>query len=340
MKKKYKNNYAPFPKGNIQRKLNYYNNILETKKNKKRFNSDKILFIFGNKIENNVSVQRRYMYDYLKNDSKFETIKPDEKGLYKTYDKIIVFYLNTICHFDFDISCYESNEKILILEDSVSIFYDLNIFRDMLYDNCFTKVVLFHCNLNVKKFLKFNKLEVVYFPYPINFIPKRFQEEKVYDILFFGCTNSIYPFRTRIKNLLKDSTLNSEYKIKIIDFKGYYNTEESIIGDDLYNLIKKSKFVVCTGSKFNLLLRKYIEVNYLNTKIIGNNPYSLVDEKSIVEINEEMSNSEILKIIKTSIDNYVPSDVNFLFDGLLNLENFKNMLLGHNNINFINKITK
>ena len=115
-----------------------------------------------------------------------------------------------------------------------------------------------------------------------------------------------------------------------------FRKNKMLFGDNLIKLIKQSKYVICTSSKYNVLLRKYIEVNYSNTYIIGNNPYKIVPHDSIIIIEPHMSNSTILSILVDAIKNYnnLKKNVTPIMGGTLTYENFYNDII---DMSFIKK---
>tara|TARA_B110000971_G_scaffold175372_2_gene180607 strand:- start:1242 stop:2456 length:1215 start_codon:yes stop_codon:yes gene_type:complete len=237
------------------------------------------------------------------------------KPRYELYDKIIIYMLfkkYNILNFN-----YISNNSILIIEDSKDILlntikhYILNTIKLFNINN----VILLHGNTKIlNSFNKITQLKfVTYYPYPVSIQyneQKLIQHKKEYDILLFGkmrteilldnVKTEVYPFRIRLNLLLikYKNTILKDIKLKILT-----KTDE-FVGDDLIKKLKQSKYVICTSSRFDLLLRKYIEVNYSNTYIIGNNPYNIVPSDSIIIIEPHMSDNTILSILKNAVNNY------------------------------------
>jgi hypothetical protein len=155
---------------------------------------------------------------------------------------------------------------------------------------------------NYKK--RFNKVDFLD-QYIDNKVFKDYGNDKVYDILFYGCTNqSLYPFRYRLYNIC--STL--KYKIKIINHPGYNNDksandEGNITGVELSKLINSALLTVCTKSKYDFLLKKYLEVGMSRSVILGDLPESLRTESniSIVKIDNSMTDKEIVSIIDNAL---------------------------------------
>ena len=136
----------------------------------------------------------------------------------------------------------------------------------------------------------------------INLISK-----KDIDILIYGNNSDFYPFRQRLFNLIK----NSNIKYFEIPFPGYGDDRnplkyDPIIEKKLAHIINRSKFTICTSSKFDYLLKKYLEVSLCGSIIIGNMPSidGKLFEDNYISLNDNMTDTEIINIIKESITNY------------------------------------
>lgn len=113
-----------------------------------------------------------------------------------------------------------------------------------------------------------------------------------------------YPLRVRIRNLLTNH--EKKYKFKNIsggctrDPKKYYNEE-------LSKLINQSWITICTTSRMDKFMNKYLETAASNSCILGNIPtdYKEIFENNIIEINEFMTDTEILDIIDNALSNKI-----------------------------------
>lgn len=119
---------------------------------------------------------------------------------------------------------------------------------------------------------------------------------KKYDVILYGVVEpNIYPFRTRLFNLLANSP---ELRVKSIQHPGYYgaSTVPAITGADLSRLINQSWIGIATRSVYNCLLMKYLEIAASGTMVAGNIPNSGREllEDCMLELNEEMSDPEII----------------------------------------------
>ena len=165
----------------------------------------------------------------------------------------------------------------------------------------------------------------------IKFWTQDILEEVEYDILIYGSMNRwAYPFRNRLKNIILNNM--KHLKIKYIKFPGYETEENTsiIVGKKLHSLISKSKLVLCTSSIFNILLRKYIEVNYSNTMILGDNIDNTFDKSNILEVNRCMDTSTIVDTINNYLDNYKSSRIKKIYNGRLLFNYFYDDIVSNN----------
>lgn len=135
--------------------------------------------------------------------------------------------------------------------------------------------------------------------------------KKEYDILFYGYHDpKIYKFRHRLYNLLKNNV--DKFNIKFIEHPGYNNvrtitnSKENVVGEELAELINKSYLVVCTMSNYDILLKKYLEAGCAGSIVCGDLPPDYKDWMNkiyMVNINDEMSDDEIVKKIASELEN-------------------------------------
>lgn len=155
--------------------------------------------------------------------------------------------------------------------------------------------------------------------------------EKIYDILIYGnCTAShnpcmsdydidlyekrtgkikscylVYPFRFRLYNLITRWKKKKLFNIKILSkhYK-YKNTGQIPCKTDLSKIINQSYIAICTSSRFNIMVKKYFEIAASDAIICGNIPmnYESTFKNNIVEITPEMSDNEILNVIKKALE--------------------------------------
>lgn len=136
-----------------------------------------------------------------------------------------------------------------------------------------------------------------------NNIFKNWKEEKIYDILIYGSLDEkIYPLRNKIYQLLKN---NSEFKIKILQHPGYSSNFKGYTETELSKIINQSWLTVCTSSINQSFLKKYIEVVFSHSFIIGNIPpkYENIIQDNYLNINLNDSNDNIFKKIREILIN-------------------------------------
>lgn len=282
----------------------------------------------GDDIKQKHKYSRQLLFFHMREQTNIDyCIINVDKPRYELYDKIIVYIIGGFYKYKILVWDYISNTNILILEDGKDILLldNKNTILNIINIYNINHVLTLHCTTKILDvFNKITKLiSITYYPYPISIKhedEKLTKYDKKYDIFLFGTFNiDIYPFRNRLKLLLNkyENTILKYFKIKILD-----NTNK-IFGEELMKLIKQSKFVICTGSKYNVLLRKYIEVNYSNAYIIGNNPYNIIPSDSIIIIEPYMSDNTILSILVDAIKNYdyLKDNVTPIMGGALTYEN-------------------
>ena len=171
------------------------------------------------------------------------------------------------------------------------MFKELNIFNMIGYYDC-PELHYVNNNSSVRTYIV---------NYHIN--PKIYRDynlPKIYDVVFYGSINNdVYPFQFRLENLLKKSGFN----VKFIEHKYSYDLE--ICGENLAKIINQSWLSVATTSNFDYLIGKYFEISACNTVVLGNmnNQGQLIWNENYIHINDEMSDSQILEIIKNALSN-------------------------------------
>lgn len=133
---------------------------------------------------------------------------------------------------------------------------------------------------------------------------KDYQLEKKYDVLLYGYLDTCYPFRTRMAKLLSNCT---DLQIKIIEHPGYKSLEgkKTIIGKDLAKEINQSWLTFCSRSSYDLMLKKYLETAMSGSMVLGNIPtdYQGLLTDKIIKIDENMSDDQIISVIKEALSN-------------------------------------
>lgn len=152
---------------------------------------------------------------------------------------------------------------------------------------------------------KIKKINIIHVPHHIKSeYFKNWSNEKKYDIFIFGNkSNNFYPFRYRLYNLLKKH--EKDFNIVFWEgFRNYFRFNNSISNENLSKKINNSWITICTSSKFNLLLGKYIETSMSGSVICGDLPKDGTEiwNNNMIELKNNMSDEEILSIIKTNLN--------------------------------------
>jgi len=166
-------------------------------------------------------------------------------------------------------------------------------------------------------------------------IYKDYKLPKIYDILLYGTRNfsfdykneelipiqqwiskyeninnviindkiNFYPLRNKLENILKNNL--HKYNIKILDESTIIRAK--IANEKLSRLINQSYLTIACSSIADVLLHKHMEISASNSVILGSYPSDYKDlfDGNIVEVNEFMSDDEILAIIDNALQNKV-----------------------------------
>ena len=169
-----------------------------------------------------------------------------------------------------------------------------------------------------------------------------YQETKTTDILFYGCKQSkTYPFRKRLYTILKQNPKLQGLRKKFIEFRNYENTSAILMEEDLAKEISRSYLAVATTSKYNFLVKKYLEIPACGTMILGNIPTNyknLYNEETMCAVNINMTGNEIankiLEILSNKNNlrektNHLQKSIELHFDRKKSFENLKKILMEH-----------
>jgi hypothetical protein len=133
---------------------------------------------------------------------------------------------------------------------------------------------------------------------------KNYNEEKLYDVLLVGNLDPFfYPLRSRFKKLLNQLEI-AGIKTKILKHPGYTITDVEEQTINFAKEINRSKITITCSSRFKYALSKYSEIPLCGSLLIADIPDEDVDwyKQWIVEINDKMSDLEIVDIIKHYIN--------------------------------------
>jgi hypothetical protein len=164
---------------------------------------------------------------------------------------------------------------------------------------------------------------------------KDYKLEKKYDILLYGTRNYYYNYKTEpldsIQNWIKkyESNTNTlitnsdkinfyylrsklenillknsnKYNLKFLPEKLIYGP--MIANEELSQLINESHITIACSTIADIMMHKYLEIGASKSVILGNIPtdYKNLFENNILEVNEYMTEEEILKIIDDGLAN-------------------------------------
>jgi hypothetical protein len=107
-----------------------------------------------------------------------------------------------------------------------------------------------------------------------------------------------YPLRKRLRDLMI-SQPPDKYRTNIFVPQGSWFPVPPVRRASLCEVINKSHLVICTRARSDTLLKKFLEISASGSVILGNYPSDYKDlfENNIVEVNENMSDQEILDTI-------------------------------------------
>jgi hypothetical protein len=112
---------------------------------------------------------------------------------------------------------------------------------------------------------------------------------------------NFYPLRFKLENILKNNT--HKYNIKILNESTIDRAK--IANENLSKLINQSYLTVACSSIADVLLHKHLEISASKSVILGSYPSDYKDlfDGNIIEVNEFMSDDEILLIIDNALQN-------------------------------------
>lgn len=166
---------------------------------------------------------------------------------------------------------------------------------------------LYHCDCGQSDRLKLLNKQINFLNYP-HFVDtsiyRNYNQKKTHDIILYGCTNSsVYPFRSRLFNLIRNC---KRFKVLYIPFPGYNTPNKNMIthGKKLAQMINKSYIGISTGSIHNYFLKKYLEIPASYTMIAGDIPprYKYILKGNIIELYPHMSDAKIINILQKALE--------------------------------------
>lgn len=179
-------------------------------------------------------------------------------------------------------------------------WYELKEKQEYYEKNRITGLVALHQSSYsyIKKNFK-NIKNIVSIPFTIDESEFCAPQKKEIDVLCSGFMGELYPFRRRLRDILLKQNI---IKVLSLEHPGYWKNKEKIglQGQDYYELMSKSKYVLSTTGIHNISVRKHIEAIGARSKILGNTtgfPEHRLISKFVLPINQEMGNQDILDTI-------------------------------------------
>lgn len=128
-----------------------------------------------------------------------------------------------------------------------------------------------------------------------------------YDILLYGFMNKIaYPLRIKFFEVLQFLNQRSNLRIKHIQHPGYYKgfSNKMPKNEELSKIINESRFTLVSSSKYQILLKKYMEVPMSGSTMIGDIPpdYPELNGK-MIKVKNNATHDEIIEVIKSCFEN-------------------------------------
>lgn len=225
------------------------------------------------------------------------------------------------------------NKYFLIQDMHKKTYGSLEKLCDLLNSNNINIIFTFFNNAEARYIRKLTpNCKHLYIPHHIDTnIFKIYETDKIYDILLFGAVHPMhYPFRHRLFDLI----LNNQDKFNVfhISHNQDFNPEFCEIGLSKY--INKSKICIATKSKYDYYVGKYLEISSSNSLIAGDIPTDGKDilKGNIIELNQNMTDTEIIDILTNALDNYdsYNKNVNYLknlIDNEYNLDKYVEKLI-------------
>ena len=246
------------------------------------------------------------------------------------------FNFNNMKIYDYFISLF--NHKVLFFEDLH--YYTFKTYANLHNDlqkynikNCISFYDCLEYNYITKILHSWHGVDIL----SHNFDSKIFKDynlPKTIDILLYGdIQKDHYPFRNRLNKLL-NSELFYNYKIKIIPRNSYFINKYQSINDIVNHRIKLAKLInsshlcIATCSRYDYFLCKYLEIAGCKSVVLGNieNIGRKIFENNFIEINNNMSDKEIFKIIENALaDKHKLVNINnIMYDKVHNNYTIKN----------------
>ena len=176
-----------------------------------------------------------------------------------------------------------------------------------------TQVVICHHENDMKEYVKLNEVDHVKFYHVPHCaeasIYKDYGEEKVNDVLFTGVVSTHYPFRKKLRSVVR-RRLNKIVKCRILNHPGRggvpYNEIRGHTLEKYAREINRSKISLTCSSKYKYRLGKYIEIPMCHSLLAGDLPDEDQDffKKFMLVLEPSWSSNQIVD----KIVHYVKND--------------------------------
>lgn len=266
--------------------------------------------------------QRFSILKYLNNNFKNIFLLSIENSNQKILDDFInKNKINKIIFFFISPSHYSFTKKFIIPNNLIKYYYILDN-HNFNHTNIKNIILPYKHNI-IKEQIPNNNVLNFYSRYFDPLIYKDHGLDKKYDILIYGTRNFPYKFNEKNKKIIKSIYKNinckdfyalrtkleniliknkDKYNLKILT-NGKNIKQYNITGTDLSKLINQSYLTVCCSSVCDFLFYKHLEIPASNSVILGDYPSDYEEDfkDNIVEVNYNMSEEEILKIIDNAL---------------------------------------
>lgn len=283
---------------------------------------DKILFVENYSLnrDNPMSTCYTLKCNKIINNDKFQSYDISSKD---TIDKNLYNTVIFGCRSIYLYKCYKSvlkrdimaknielckipNKYFIIQDMHPKTYGNIQTLCNFLNEHNINIIFTFYNNSEALQIRKLTpKLKHLYIPHYIDTQIFKYNPElkKQYDILLFGAIHPRhYPFRKRLFELI----LNNKDLFNVHYIEKPETFDPNICEAGLSKLINESKICIATKSRYDYLVGKYFEISMCKTLIAGNIPADgmKIFKNNIVELNEKMSDEEIIRILQSAITNY------------------------------------
>lgn len=187
--------------------------------------------------------------------------------------------------------------------------YNVDQIKSQIINNGFTNVIHRYNGQRMSMLKKQMSVSFFHWPHFVNLdlcFKKTFREKPI-DILLYGHTGKVYPFRKRLLKILVklNASKRGNLNIKILKHPGYNELKNSITGKKLSNLISKSWLCISTSSSHDFFLKKYLEIPLAGSMPIGNCPSQMnfYTKSDMICLDADDNDEQIVRTILKTLEN-------------------------------------